>query len=46
MLVGGPALIIVGPNLLWLLLALALVGSGGGPVYAAKRRPQANPYEF
>jgi len=35
-----------GPDVLWLLLALALVGSGAGLVYAAKRRPQANPYEF
>ncbi len=28
-----------GPNLLWLVLGLALVGSGGGLVYGANRRP-------
>ena len=34
-----------GPNLLWLLLGLALVGSGGGLVYAAKRRPPGPLYD-
>lgn len=34
-----------GPNLLWLVLGLALVGSGGGLVYAAKRRPPGPLYD-
>jgi hypothetical protein len=34
-----------GPHLLWLLLALALVGSGGGLLYAARRRPHAPLYD-
>jgi hypothetical protein len=34
-----------GPHLLWLLLALALVGSGAGLLYAAKRRPRVPLYD-
>jgi LPXTG-motif cell wall-anchored protein len=34
-----------GPNLLWLLLALALLGGGGGLVYAGRRRPHAPLYD-
>jgi LPXTG-motif cell wall-anchored protein len=34
-----------GPNLLWLILGLALVGSGGGLVFAAKRRPNGPLYD-
>ena len=34
-----------GPDLLWLLLALALLGGGSGLVYTARRRPPVNPYE-
>jgi LPXTG-motif cell wall-anchored protein len=34
-----------GPHLLWLLLALTLVGSGGGLVYVARRRPRAPLYD-
>jgi LPXTG-motif cell wall-anchored protein len=34
-----------GPNLLWLILGLMLVGSGGGLVYAAKRRPSGPLYD-
>jgi hypothetical protein len=35
-----------GPDVRWLLLGLALVGSGLGLVVAARRRPPVNPYEF
>ena len=34
-----------GPNLLWLILGLMLVGSGGGLVYAAKRKPSGPLYD-
>ena len=34
-----------GPDVLWLLIALVLVGSGGGLVYAAKRRPRGPLYD-
>jgi hypothetical protein len=34
-----------GPHLLWLLLAVALLGSGAGLVYAARRRPRAPLYD-
>ena len=32
-----------GPNLWWLLLALALLGTGGGLLVAARKRPEAYP---
>ncbi len=35
-----------GPNLLWLILGLVLVGSGGGLLYVAKRRPPGPLYDF
>ena len=34
-----------GPNVVWLLLGLALVGCGGGLVIAARRRPRGPLYE-
>ncbi len=35
-----------GPNAIWLLLGLTLVGGGGGLVLAAKRRPRGPLYDF
>jgi hypothetical protein len=34
-----------GPHLTWLLLGLALLGTGGGLVYGARRRPRAPLYD-
>jgi LPXTG-motif cell wall-anchored protein len=34
-----------GPNVVWLLLGLALVGGGGGLVIAARRRPRGSLYD-
>ena len=34
-----------GPNVVWLLLGLTLVGGGGGLVFAAKRRPRGPLYD-
>jgi hypothetical protein len=35
-----------GPNVVWLLLGLTLVGGGGGLVLAANRRPRGPLYDF
>lgn len=35
-----------GPHVMWLLLAVTLVGSGAALVYAARRRPRPSPYDI